>query len=447
MTDRTRPPHPGLPRPFEFPRVERRRLASGLEVVAARLERFPLLYMGLVSPAGAIYEPPGEAGLASLTGELLDEGTEDRNSLEIAATIERLGGAFTTGADWDSGYLSFLLLSDHWRSGLGVLTEIANRPVFPEQQLERLRREALADLLRRHDRPSLLADDHLSRVLYGDGPYATPLPGTQESLGLLTRERVLEFYRRHYVPAGSSLVLAGDFDLDELAPLAEELLAQQEGPATPLPPLTPPPRDQRTVHLVDRPGATQTELRIGQVGIPRGHPEYTPLVVLNVILGGSFTSRINLNLRERHGYTYGANSRLRARLAAGPFYVGTAVASDVAGAAAREILVEIDRIRAEPVSSEELDHTRAYLTGVFPYTLQTVGGLAQRLETLAVHGLPDDYYDRYPERIAGVTTGQLLDVARRHLEPSRMAVVAVGPAETLRPQLAELGPVEIVERA
>jgi zinc protease len=195
--------------------------------------------------------------------------------------------------------------------------------------------------------------------------------------------------------------------------------------------------------VVDRPGAAQTELRLGHAGVPRTHPDYIPLVMVNTLLGGKFTSRINMNLRERHGFTYGASSRFVARQGPGPFMVSAAVATESAGAAAREVLHELRRIREEPVEPGEIAETRSYMVGVFPYTMQTIGDIAKRLETLTVFGLPDDYYPRYLERLAALTREELLEAARRHLDPDRIAVVAVGPAEVVEPQLAGLGPVTV----
>lgn len=194
---------------------------------------------------------------------------------------------------------------------------------------------------------------------------------------------------------------------------------------------------------MDRPGAAQTELRVGHMGVSRTHPDYIPLIVLNTLLGGKFTSRINLNLRERHGYTYGATSRFVARMGPGPFLVNAAVATESAGASAREVLHELRVIREDLVETEELAETQSYMQGVFPYTVQTIGDLAKRLETLTLFDFPDDYYMRYLDRIATVTREEIREMARRHIDPTRAVVVAVGPAEVLEPQFEGVGPVTV----
>jgi len=207
------------------------------------------------------------------------------------------------------------------------------------------------------------------------------------------------------------------------------------------------PLDEIEIHVFDRPEAAQTELRIGHVGVPRDHPERAPLILLNTILGGKFTSRINLNLRERHGYTYGARSAFVDRIGRGPFVVSAAVETESTAAAAGEILSELRRLREERVSQEELEETKSYVLGVFPYTLQTLQGIHDRLEDIVLYGLPDDYFDTFPERLREVSAEHIQVAARSHLHPDRAAIVAVGPAAEVAPQLETLGFVQIHESA
>jgi zinc protease len=443
--DRSAPPPAGEIHPFRFPHSLRARLPNGLAVVASRLAGLPLVSMELIAPAGAQYEPEESAGTATLTAGLLDEGTARRSSLEVAATAERLGGYLITGADWDVGYLSTGLLASHRREGLDLLAEIATGPTFPVNEVERLRGMRISEILRRHQDPAALADDRFQREVYRGSVYAQPLYGTEESVARLERASLMSFYRGHYGFDGSTLVAVGDFDPEDLLREAEAAFgtAGPPGPAPARPEIRPLPLEEARVHLVDRPGAAQTELRLGHVGIPRTHPDYIPLLVLNTLLGGKFTSRINLNLRERHGYTYGASSRFSSRQGPGPFTVAAAVETAATAAAAREVLHEMRRVREALVEPEELTETAGYIVGVFPYSLQTVGDITRRLETISVFGLPDDYYDHYLERIAAVTREEIREVARRHLDPERIAVVAVGPAEILEPQFEGVGPVTV----
>jgi zinc protease len=443
--DRSAPPPPREIRLYRFPPFLRTRLPNGLTVFAARMPGLPLVSLEMTAPAGAQYDPPGQAGIATLTSSVMDEGTTRRSSQEIAATAERLGGYFTTGADWDVGYLATGLLSNHRREGLELLAEVLTTPTFPGEEVERLRRQRVAEILRRRQDPSALADDRFQLEVFRGTVYAEPLYGTEESLPGLDRDALLGFYRDHYGFAGSALLAVGDFDPEELLRETEAAFgtASTPGPVPARPEIRPTPPREVSVHLVDRPGAAQTELRLGHLGVPRTDPDYAELLVLNTLLGGKFTSRINLNLRERHGYTYGATSRFSTRQGPGPFTVAAAVETAAAGAAAREVLHELRRIRESLVEPEELAETVGYIVGVFPYSLQTVGDVSRRLENLAVFDLPDDYYTRYLERIAAITREEIQDVARRHLDPERIVVVAVGPAEVLEPQFEGVGPVTV----
>ena len=448
ILDRNVPPRAGELHPFRFPAFIKRQLPGGMTVYAARMAGVPLISVELSARAGAHHDPVGRSGLATFTASVIDEGTARRDSLEIAALVERLGGYLVSAADWDSGYIAVALLAQQLEAGLDLIAEIALQPTFPEKEIERLRQQRLAEILRRDFDPAAQADDRLHRVIYGGTPYEAPLLGLEESVRKLDRAALSSFYESHYSLAGSTVIAVGDLDPEDLVRRIEGVLAPRAGqpPAPEAPPIRPASLEGISVHLVDRPGSAQTELRLGHPCVPRTHPDWIPLNVLNMVLGGKFTSRINLNLRERHSYTYGANSRLAGRLGPGPFVVDTAVATESTGAAAREVLGEMRRIREEPVEPQELEETLSYMIGVYPYTLQTVGDVAKRLEILALYGLPDDYYDSYSERLSAVTREDLLRCAREHIHPDRLAIVAVGPAEVLLPQLEGVGEVTVHRR-
>jgi zinc protease len=446
LLDRSLPPAAGRMRPFRFPPFLRRTLSNGLQVLAARQGAVPLLSLELVLPAGGQLDPEGKAGLATLTASAIDEGTARRSSIEIAAGVERLGGSLTTGADWDEGYLGIGVLSEHRRAALDLLAEVLSEPVFPEHEVERLRRQRLGEILRRSQDPSTLAEERLAREIFAGTPFAYPLIGTEESVGALDRAALVDFYQRYYTLRGAALIAVGDLDPEEVFREVEAAFGAASPEAPAAPEIRARPLPGIAVHVVDRPGAPQTELRIGHAGVSRRDPDYIPLIVLNTILGGKFTSRINMSLRERHGFTYSASSRFVSRLQPGPFLVDAAVATESTGAAAREVLAEMRRIREEPVAPAEMEETRSYIAGIFPYTFQMISDVAKRLETIAMYGLPDDYYQQYLERLAVMTREEVLEAARRHLDPEHAVVVAVGPAETLTAQLEGLGPVTVWPR-
>jgi len=446
--ERSSPPKPGRIQPYAFPSFSRHKLAAGLELIPVHLPGVPLVGIELLFPAGSSWDPDDRPGLASLVSGLLDEGTEARSALEIASSIERLGGRLGTGTDWNVSSITLRLLSRDLEEGLDLLAEVARRPTFPAEEVERARRNRLTDLMRRHDRPSTLAIDELYRAVYGDTTYGRPLVGTPESIRGLDRGDVEEFYRRHYRLGGAILLAVGDLDAEAIETAAVERFgAATLAEPSPRPALDAGFADRVRIRLIDRPGSPQTELRVGHPAVPRQHPDWTALGVLNGLFGGKFTSRINLNLRERHALTYGASSRFVPRLGRGPFVINAAVANDGVGLAVREILTELERLRQEPVGEEELAETKSYILGVFPYSLQTAEGILQHLENLAVFDLPDDYYvpEVFMARLAAVDREEVLRVAREHLHPDGASVVAVGPAAELRSQLEGIGELEVIE--
>ncbi len=442
--DRSVPPLAGAVRGFRFPSFEHTRLAGGLDLYLARWPYFPLVSLELLLGAGGHHDGPGQAGLASLHGALLDEGTENRSALEIASSIEQLGGFLGTGADWNVAYVGSTLLRRHLDAGLDLVAEIARRPSFPAAEVERARRLRLADILRRKGQPGALAERFFARAVFGGTVYGEPLIGSDESVRDLERRHFTDFFERHVGPRGATLIAVGDIDREALARRLEGVFGDWRGaPPAPRPTIEPRPISATEIHLVDRQGSAQTQLQLGHPGLDRNHPDHPRVLMMNAILGGKFTSRLNLNLREKHGITYGAHSQFVYRKGMGSFAIRLAVATDSAGTAVREIVSEMRRLGEELVSEEELAETQDYLVGVFPITLQTVGDLAKRLETLAIFDLPDDYYADYPGVLRQVTREDVREAARRYLHPDRLAVVAVGPAEELSGQLEDFGPLEV----
>ncbi len=442
--DRSRAPAAGRRRPFRFPRLEREIVANGVELLMAPLPGRGLIQLDLICPGGAQHETAPEAGLATLTASLLDEGTSSASAMDIAGRLEGIGGALATSADWDAIYLSAGVPADHGERALEVLAELASDASFPDAEIARLRRQRRAELRRRSAQPAFQAALQLATAIYGDGAYGHSLLGTDTSITNLDRQRIVRFARRHVAPEGATLVAVGDFEPETFAAHCSRLLARWQVVESPGAPPAPRPTGDRRIWIVDRPGSMQTELRCGQAGIPRRHADFAPLQVLNSILGGKFTSRLNLSLRERHAVTYGAYSRITGRSGPGPIVLGAAVANEAAGLALGEMLTELNRLREAPVLEEELADARDYLLGVFPYELQTVGGISRRLETLAVHGLPDDYFADYLARVEAVSATELLDCARALLRPEETAAVAVGPAAELQPQLEPYGDVRVI---
>lgn len=449
--DRSRPPEPGPRRPFNFPPIERFRLPNGLPVLMARTEGLPVATLGLILPAAGVHEPPRCAGLASLTGALLDAGTADRSGAEIADAFESLGVQFGVGSGWDATQVEMTALVSRLEAATDLFAELVRRPAFPVTEVDRVRKEHIASILQRRAEPRALANEAASRYVYeSSSPFSRPLGGTSGTLEGLTHEDVVAFHASRYTPNGATVVIAGNLDPAEARELARRAFADWIGPAPePVTVSAEPAARHRQLVIVDRPGSVQSEIRVAQVGVPRATPDYFPLVVMNTILGGAFTSRLNMSLREKHGFTYGVSSGYAMRRYPGPFLISTAVQTEVTAAALTEILREVDRIRIAPVEGRELEDARNYLAGVFPLRLQTTEGVASRLAELAMYDLPPDYFDEYRDRILEVDAGNVHRVAQAHIRPDELAVVIVGDAATIRGEIEglDIAPVTIVDVA
>ena len=434
-------PVPLPPRPYQFPRFERRRLANGMQVVVAPVRKLPVATAIALIDAGATCGWRGREGLAQLTAHLLLEGTLKSDGVELVERFERLGTSVEATTDWDGTTVALTALKEQLGPAIKLLGEVLCAPSFPLREVERLKGERLAELLKLRAEPRGLADEMFTKILYDpNSRYARPEGGGEDSVPAITREDVQLFYQRRYRPGSVTLILAGDISPDEAERLATETFGEWSGDAAgPCTTTDAPARTTRALHIVSKPDAKQSELRIGNVGLPRKHPDYYSAVVMNAVLGGLFSSRINLNLREKHGYTYGAFSHIDWRRQAGPFVVSTAVQSEVTAPAAKEALGEIDRIRLDRISGDELSLATSYLDGVFPIRYETTDAIAGALATLVQYDLPDNFYDTYREHVRAVTTDDVLRAAQKHLRPEALQMLAVGDPESIQKPLEQLG--------
>ncbi|HET9985959.1 MAG TPA: pitrilysin family protein [Longimicrobiales bacterium] len=439
--DRSQPPAPGAVKAFGLPRVERDRLPNGLGILSARHGQLPLVTAALVLEAGAEGEPPSKAGLAHLVANALEAGSATRSADEVAWELESLGVEFHADARWDGVVLSIVVPAERLDPAMALFADLVRNPAFREEEVERLREEQLAEILQRRKEPRALANDMAAHFIFGDEvPYRRPLIGTSHTVRSIGRADIEEYYRTRYAPAGASLLLVGDVAAAEARRLADRYFGDWRGDRPPAAefPVTR-AVESATVFIVDRPGSVQSEIRIGDVGVARHHEDYFPLLVMNSLLGGAFTSRLNLSLRERHGFTYGVRSGFAFRRRPGPFVIQTAVATEVTARAVEEALKEIHLLRDEGPSAEEVAAARDYLAGILPLELQTTEQVGARLADLVIYDLPDDYFETYRQRILGVTAEEVHRVARDHLRPERLAIVVVGAASEIAPALEALG--------
>ena len=447
MSARSGPPPSGDIRPYEFPEVVRRRLGNGMSVRVAPKVSFPLVTAMVVLKAGETASPGGRAGLASLTADALEGGTRSLPERELARSMAEIGASFGAATGWDSSTVAVSCLAEYLPRALELLAGMVRAPAFEVAGFDRRKAQRLAAARQRLMNPAALASDAHARFMYREGDtYARPAGGTAASLEGIRVADARAFAAEFHGAGAATLVLVGDVEPDEAVASAERFLGGWEPGSAVVPdPRAGPRVRERTFHVVDRPGAVQSEVRVGHPGIARAAPDYLPLRIANLVLGGSFSSRLNLNLRERHGYTYGVRSSFAARKGPGPFAVSAAVETGVTGAAVAEVLREIERMAEQGPTAEEVESATGYLAGVFPLRLETTGQLASRIAGAVVHDLPPDYDRRYRDRVRAVTHEEAAQAAHRRLRPGELCVVAAGDAEVVAPQLEALnaGPVEV----
>ncbi len=439
--DRTRAPEPGPLPAIVLPDLRRFSLSNGLPVLLAEKHELPLVAIEVLCPGGAGAVAPARAGLASFTADMLDEGAGERSALAFAAELERLGASLHTGAGYDGSHVEMLVLKPRLEEGLDLLADLLLRPTFPEHDLERVRRERIDLALQLLDQPSSVANDVLAGVLYGAGhPWGPPLLGTGATLTGLGRADVVAYHVERYHAGNATVVVAGDVTASELEALLEPRLGGwRRGTASPvsLPPA--PAVEHATIHLVDRPGAAQSEIRVGRVALARASEDYFTALVLNTVLGGAFTSRLNAKLREEKGFTYGAYSGFHTRSAPGPFVAQAAVHTPVTHHAVGVFLEEIERLREEPVPEDELARAKSYAALRLPQRFETVEDLVARVAEQVLYDLPDDYWRTYVTKLLAVDAAAVQAAARRHLDPRHMAVVVDGDREAVEGPLKSMG--------
>lgn len=448
MTTATRPA-PGPPREYHFPHLSKRVLANGITVIVATVTKLPLVSVATVIDATAVSDPAGREGLAELTAQALREGTAERNGVQLALEFEKLGTSLEAGADWDSTVASMTVLKKNLRSAFSIFADTLRSPAFRADDIERLKAERLAERIQILDEPRGLADESFSRFLYqSKARYAAPMSGSSKSVSAITRDDVETFYRNKYSPNSMTMVLAGDLTVDEGVELVDSMLGSWTGTRKDEKvKADEPARKSRAVEIVVKADAAQSELRIGHIGVPRTHPDYFSIVVMNAVLGGLFSSRINLNLREVHGYTYGASSYYDWRRQSGPFVISTAVQSEVTAAAITETLKEIDRMRENEIAEDELTLATSYLEGVFPIRYETTSAIAGAIANMVTFGLPEDYFDTYRRKISSVTAEDVLAAAQKYVRPEELQVVVVGNPDLIRDGIENLavGPLSVRE--
>jgi predicted Zn-dependent peptidase len=446
--DRSRLPRPGPPAPFAFPAIEKSALPSGLRVWTARHAAVPVVTLMLLVRRGAADDPPGREGLAAMTIDMLDEGSGDRSAIQMHEALARLGTQLESDIGSDAALLSTTVLNRFAGPALAVIADMAARPALRDADFERVRQLRLHRLTQLRDVPGAQADRTFVRLLYGAAhPYGhTPL-GTDDALRALTPEDVRWFHGAAICPSEATLVAVGDCDHQTIVALAREAFAGWEGAPRLTPPRESPLPTPSRLNLIARPAAPQSELRIGHVAAPRNSPDYHALVAVNVVLGGQFVSRINLNLREDKGFTYGARTAFDFRRMPGPFSLNVSVQTAATGRAIEESHAEIAAIRGpRPITPEELALGVAALTRGYARNFETADHVARAITQIALYDLPDDYFEQFVPRVEALTVEDVTRAAGLHLDPDRLVTLVVGDAPAVLADLERLplGDVSII---
>jgi predicted Zn-dependent peptidase len=439
--DRSHPPEPGPAPGLSLPAIQKRQLSNGLPVWIVELHEVPVAQVNLVVFSGTTDDPAGKFGVASLTAAMLEEGAGSRSSLEIADAVDFLGAELGAATAFDFSAVRLHVPVARLADALPLMADIAIRPTFPAAELERLRRERLTNILQARDDPGTIGALAYSRVLYGTTHrFGTAANGTADTIRSISASDLRAFYNATFQPANAALLVVGDVTPDKALPLLESSFGGWKAGAAaatkaPLSAVAQPAK--REVILVDKPGAAQSQVRIGWVGVPRSTPDYFPILVMNTILGGSFSSRLNLNLREQHGYTYGASSIFDMRASAGPFVAAAGVQTDKTSEALKEFFNELDGIN-QPIPADELARAKNYIALRFPSGFETTRDISRRLEDALVYHLPDDYFSNYVQKVQSVTAADVQRVARTYIQPGRFAVVVTGDRKVIEPGVRAL---------
>jgi len=446
--DRSKAPTPGPAPALKVPAIERRTLTNGLRVWIVQMHEVPVVDVSVVVTSGAAADPAGKYGLASFTATMLDEGAGKFNALDLADAVEFLGASLTTGSSFDSSVMNLHTPASKLDQALPLLADVTLRPTFPQNEIDRIRKERLAALLQGRDNPAQVAAAGFARLVYGAGHrYGTPTMGTEASNTDIAVDDLRAFYAANYQPQNTGLIVVGDITPASVLPKLEQAFGTWKNAGNlSKPTLTPVAQPTaRQIYLIDKPGAAQSQIRIGGVGVARMTPDYYVLDVLNTMLGGSFSSRLNQNLREEHGYTYGAGSVFDMRAAAGPFYATAGVQTDKTVESLTEFFKELDGMRTPPPATE-LTRVRNLLALGFPGEFETTSNMAGKLTELFVYGLEDSFFGEYVPKIEAVSATEIERASKQYIASDRFAVVVVGDLSKIEKPIrdANFGPVKIV---
>ncbi len=437
---RARPPEPGKAPDLVLPTFQSAKLDNGLTVLVSTRRELPLVFAGVAFAAGSAQDPKGKEGLAELTYRMLLEGAGKRDTVALDNAFADLGVSPAVDVQADGAQVGVRVLTRNLDAAMGLLSDVVLRPAFSPKAFERRKKQQLADLARAMGQPGVLAQLAYLEAVFGlEHPYGHMPDGTPASVQALTLADVMDFYRKHTGPRAEAVILTGDITLEEGVALAKKHFSWSKNKATPPapPPATPaPPRQQ--VYVVPKPGLDQTLLLVGRAGIAAGNPDEYALELATTVFGGFFGSRLNMNLRENKGYSYGAGASLSPRLGVGPLTAYSSVRQDVTGPALSEVMGELTGLKSRPITTEELEAAREGLIRAFPGAFETVEGLGASAAALFITRRPLDEFNRTVEGLRNATAEEVQRAADQYLNPAAMQIVLVGDPATIQEQVTPL---------
>lgn len=447
--DRSVAPKSGKPKDVNFPKFFETRSDNGITVLVIEDKRLPLITSRFVFKSGSYmdyFAGVDKHGLASMTSELLTKGTSGRSATKIAEETDFLGATISSGCDYDATYVSSYSLKKYFDNIFEIVTDVILDPKFDEEEIGRSREQRLNSLLSMTDDGDYLSEKVFKKSVYENNPYAFPVEGNKTSIKNLNREDITTFYRRIFNPENLIVAFVGDITPDEaMSKIYEKFSGWKNSPEFETKQLIPAHKEKTKVYLTEKKGAVQSSIKAGHIGINRGNPDFIPVNVMNTMLGGYFTSRINKNLREVNGYTYGARSVFYSNKFSGDFSVMTEVKNNITSDTLKEILKEINDIRNDFVGDDELQNVKNYISGSFPLQLETPNAIASKVINLKLYDLEEDYYNTYIRKVNELTKDKIKDTAVKYLHPDKLVISIAGNVKEIEDDMKVFGEVEIVK--
>lgn len=442
MIDRTKPPQPSDKISFEIPKIKLLHSANGTEILYIKKDKLPMVYCTILFFSGSKLDPTNQKGLAFLTSLLIDEGAAEYDALQLNNEIEKLGTILNINVNHDTFSFSILSLKENFERSFELLSKILNEPKFEEKDFLREKKKVLDKILQLRDEPSFIASSAFDKQIFGDNYYAYPEIGYDETVNNISNNDVIEYYKNYLQNSERKFIVVGNISEEEILQLTDkhfsfETLSIIE------PEFVQPKKSKTKFYFVHKAESAQGEIRIGHISKTRTSPDYFATLIMNTILGGQFISRINLNLREQKGFTYGAHSSFNYFQKAGYFEIDTAVNIENVGEAVSEIFTELNNIQKN-ISKEEIELAKSYLIKRFPSNFETYAQLTRNISLLVIHSLPFDYYENYIQIIDSVTDDEIIDAARQNIYPNELSVLVVGDKNKILPQLKNLSE-EVIE--